>query len=393
MFGQTCVRVSLGFLFVVFLCGCGPTPRQGDGAGAAPLPVSVAHAVLKEVSEWDEYTGRLEAVDEVAVRARVSGYLESVHFKDGAMVEEGDLLFVIDPRPYEAVLNQARAAVDQARARLQLAENELTRARRLFDSRAISEEELDSRTQSQREAQAALEEAGARVAEAELSVEFTQVRAPVSGRISRKRVTDGNLISGGSADSTLLTTIVSLDPIYVYFTADERAYLHYVRLDKQGQRPSSRDVANPVRMQLADEEGFPHIGQMDFVDNRIDEATGTMEGRAIFSNPDLLLIPGLFARLQLLGEGPYAALMLPDEAINTDQAQRFVYVLDEQDIARRQVVQTGKMIGGLRVIRSGINQHDRVIVKGLMRVRPGSAVKPELIDIAANQTRDAGEGA
>ncbi|HSN72746.1 MAG TPA: efflux RND transporter periplasmic adaptor subunit, partial [Steroidobacteraceae bacterium] len=289
-------------------CSSGQPPQSG------PMEVEYARPLVQSITDWDEYTGRLAAVDSVEVRARVSGYLKSVHFTDGAMVEAGDLLFVIDPRPYQAVLDESKAQLTRARVQLELAGNDLERAERLFRSRAVSEEELDARTQQKREAEASLAAAQAAVAAAQLDLEFTSVRAPISGRIGRKLVIEGNLVSGGEANSTLLTTIVSLDPIHVYFTADEKAYLAYQRLARAGTRPSSRDVANPVRMQVAGEQGFPREGTMDFVDNRIDEATGTMQGRAIFPNPDGLLTPGLFAEVQLLGEGPYEALLIPDAA-------------------------------------------------------------------------------
>ncbi|GAB4191719.1 MAG: efflux RND transporter periplasmic adaptor subunit [Wenzhouxiangellaceae bacterium] len=372
------------------LSGC----NQSSNAPAEnpPPPVTVAKPVAQQITDWDEYTGRLEAVDEVEVRARVSGYLESIHFEDGELVNKGDLLFVIDPRPFVAVRDQAQATVAEAQARLRLAESEAKRGENLYEKRAISEEERDNRAQALVEARAALEGAQAMVTQSSLNVEFTEVRAPISGRISRKRVTEGNLINGGTADSTLLTTIVSLDPIYLYFTADERAYLHYVRLAERGQRPSSRDHSNPVRMQLADEEGFPHVGRMDFVDNEIDEATGTMEGRAIFDNPDRLLIPGLFARLQLLGEGPYEALLVPDSAIGMDQAQRIVYVLNDDNTVRRQTVKIGKLVDGMRVIREGLSADDEVVVKGLMRVQPGNPVTPQREDAAGDQSAGGASG-
>lgn len=341
-----------------------------------PPEVTVAHPLAQSITDWDEYTGRLAAVDSVEVRARVSGYLKSVHFEDGAIVEEGDLLFVIDPRPYQAALDEAQAQVTRARVQLELATNDLERAERLFRSRAVSEEELDSRTQQKREAEASLQAAQAAVAATRLDLEFTSVSAPIAGRIGRKLVTEGNLVSGGSANSTLLTTIVSLDPIHVYFTADEKAYLAYQRLAGLGSRPSSRDVANPVRMQVAGEQGFPREGKMDFVDNRVDESTGTMQGRAIFPNPDGLLTPGLFAQVQLLGEGPYDALMVPDAAIGADQATRYVYVLGQGNQLERRDIVPGRAIGRLRIVKSGLEADDRVVISGLQRIRPGLEVRP-----------------
>jgi RND family efflux transporter MFP subunit len=354
------------------LTACG-----GQAPSAPPPPeVTVATPLVRQVTDWDEYTGRLAAVESVEIRARVSGYVQDVKFTDGALVKKGDLLFVIDKRPYQALLDEARAQLTRARIRRDLAENDLDRAKRLFEARAVSEEELDARTQEHREALAAIQAAEAAVQSAALNLEYCEVRAPISGRISRKLVTEGNLVSGGTQDATLLTTIVSVDPIHVYFTADERAYLRYQRMAERGIRPSSRNSPNPVRIQLADEEGFPHVGEMDFVDNRVDEATGTMQGRAIFPNPEGYLTPGLFARLQLLGEGPYEALLVPDVAIGTDQAQRIVFVLDDQNVATPRPVVLGRPVGSLRVIRKGLEPGDRVIINGVARVRPGLTVTP-----------------
>lgn len=373
-------RILLSILAVPLMLtlGC-----KGEAQAPAPPPptVGVAKPLAKAVTDWDEYTGRLEAVETVEVRARVSGYLQSVNFKDGAIVKKGDLLFVIDPRPYQAVLNQAKSEVTRNRVRLDLARNNVERAERLFKSRAISAEELDTRTQEQRQAVAALEAAKAAVDAAELNVEFTRVTSPIQGRVSRELVTVGNLVSGGSEGSTLLTVIVSLDPIYVYFTADERAYLRYTRLARSGSRPSSRDEANPVKLQLADEKDSEHEGHMDFVDNRVDRATGTMQGRAIFPNPELFLTPGLFAKVRLVGEGPYQALLIPDEAIGTDQSQKFVFVLDEKNVARRQTIVPGRTEGRLRIVREGLKGDERIVVDGLQRVRAGSPVTPQEVQI------------
>ena len=283
------VAILCGILF-----GCG-RPEAESKPPPSPIRVTISHPAQREIIEWDEYTGRLEAIDSVEVRARVSGYLQSIHFKDGAMVNPGSLLFVIDPCPYQAVLERAKAQVTQAQARLALASARLKRAQWLLERNAASQEDYDTQLGEQRQAAADLEAAKAGVEAACLDVEFTEVKAPISGRISRNFVSEGNLINGGTAQSSLLTRIVSLDPIYCYLDADERAYLKYVRLDRTGQRPSSREVKNPIYLALADEEGFPHKGHIDFVDNRIDPSTGTMRGRAVFPNPDLVLTPGLFA--------------------------------------------------------------------------------------------------
>jgi RND family efflux transporter MFP subunit len=364
-----------GFVAVaIVVCACGSRP-----ALAPPPPkVKVVHPVARDVTEWDEYTARLDAVDSVEVRPRVSGYLQSVHFQDGALVHKCDLLFQIDPRPYEATLRRAEAEVQTAKSRLTLAQKNFARAADLLASHAISQEEADIRQSNLRQAEAAVDEAQAVVDAARLDVEFTHVTAPVSGRVSRKIVTEGNLISGGvGTQGTLLTTIVSLDPIYAYFDADEGALLKYNRLARLGQRPSSRDYKNPVRVALADEEGFPHQGTMDFVDNQVDRGTGTIVGRAVLPNPDLSLIPGLFARLQLPGSGEYRAILVPDDAIASDQSQKLVWVVDGENKAQYRAVKIGPLIDGLRVVREGVSDEDWVVVAGLQRVRPGQPVDPE----------------
>ena len=329
----------------------------------------------REITEWDEYTARLDAVDSVEVRPRVSGYLQSIHFQDGAIVHKGDLLFLIDPRPYEAALHHAEADLQLAKTRLALARKNFARAVDLLASHAISQEESDIRESTTRQAEASVEEAQAAVDAARLDVEFTHVSAPVAGRVGRKLVTEGNLINGGvGTQGTLLTTIVSLDPIYAYFDADESSLLKYDRLARSGQRRSSRDYQNPVHVALAGDDGFPHDGVMDFVDNQVDRGTGTIVGRAILPNPDLSLIPGLFARLRLPGSGEYAAILLADEAIGSDQSQKFVYVIDGEGKAQYRTVKIGPLVDGLRVVREGVAPEDRVVVAGLQRVRPGLKV-------------------
>ncbi len=350
-----------------------------------PLPpqVDVARPLSLDVVEWDEYTGRLSATDRVEVRARVGGYLESIHYEEGEMVDEGDLLFVVDPRPFEAALSAVKAERDQAAARLELARSDRQRAGRLIKSRAISEEEFDRRVTSLRDAEAAVRAAEAAVRDAELDLEFAQVRAPIAGRAGRHLVTEGNLINGGTAQSTLLTTIVSLDPIHCYFEADERAYLKYVRLDREGQRPGSRTTPNPVFLALADEEGFLHRGYMDFVDNELDVSTGTILGRAVFPNSEALLSPGLFARILLLGSGRYEALLIPDSAIAMDQSEHFVYVVLESGQVERRSVRTGAYLRGLRAITEGLTAGDYIVVSGLQQVRAGSEVRSRVVPVEA----------
>jgi RND family efflux transporter MFP subunit len=379
-----------------------PSPRRAAGAWllAAPLAlvaarcaddapqqaaptVEVAHPVVREIVEWDEYSGRIEATQRVDVRARVSGYIESVQFDDGQIVEKGAPLFVIDPRPYRAALSGAEAQLATVRARLALAKNEAQRAEQLLQRQVISRERYDTAATERRTAASEVAAAEAAVERARLDLEFTTVRAPIRGRVGRDLVTVGNLVSGGSADSTLLTTIVSLDPVHVYFDADEKAVLRYQRLARAGERPSSRDVPNPVRLGLADEEGFPHVGHMDFVDNQLDPRTGTMRARAVFPNPDHRLVPGLFARLLLLGSGRHEALLLPEEAIGTDQSERFVLVVGEDGRVEQRRVQLGPRAEGLRVVRSGIGPDDRVVVGGIQSVAPGSVVAARATEIRA----------
>lgn len=361
------------FFFALMLGACGGGKKA---PGPPPPSVTVVNALQKEVTEWDEYTGRLAAVDEVGVRAQVSGYLQSIHFKDGQIVKKGDLLFVIDPRPYRAVFDRAQAQVKQAEASLALADLDLKRTEELANKKAVASQDLDAARSKQMEATAALQVAQAEMNAAKLNLDFTQISAPISGRINRHNVSEGNLVSGGAANSTLLTTIVSLDPIHAYFEADEQEYLKYVRLDRSGQRRSSRDAANPVKAGLADEEGFPHLGKMDFVENRIDVNTATIQGRAIFDNHDLILIPGQFVRLQLLGSPPHQAILIPDQAIVSDQSQKFVWVVGADNKAEYRTVTPGPLIDGLRVISAGLKRDERVIVLGIQSARPGLTVKP-----------------
>ena len=384
---------TLSLTLLVASCGGDSSQEQARSSGPPPT-VSVAEPVVHQVTEWEEFTGRLAAVDAVDVRARVSGYLQSAHFEEGGTVQKGDLLFVVDPRPYVALLTEAEAEVTSAKVRLELARSELNRAQRLFERRAISEEELDTRTQEEKEAEATLAAADAAVEAARLDVEFTKVRAPITGRISNVRVTEGTLIRGGSADATVLTTLVSVDPIYFYFTADERAVLRYMRWIAKGDRPSAREHTTQAFLELADEQGFPHVGLVDFVDNRIDEATGTLQVRAVFDNPEALLVPGMFGKLTLPGRGPFEALLVPDEAIGTDQAQQFVYVVatgdDGSAVAQRRTVQPGIKAYGLRVIESGLETGERIVVRGVQRVRAGQPVTAESMELEIDALRAPG---
>ena len=360
-------------------------PQQQQKAGGWPTPtVTVNQPVQREIVEWDEYPGRLDAVEMVEIRARVSGYLQSIHFKDGAEVKKGDLLFVIDPRPYQAEVDRAMAELRQAETRLELAVNEAARAERLLQSKAISEEEADSRNKAKLQAEAAIQSAKALVEVAKLNLDYTRITAPITGRVSRKMMTEGNLVNGSQGQSTMLTTIVSLDPIYCYFEPDERSVLKYQRLAGVGNETIMR-AQIPCEIELANETNFPHKGVLDFVDNRVDPSTGTLRVRGIFKNPepDRILQPGFFARARVPGSAKYQALLIPDQAVSTDQAQKVVYVVNDQDMIEVRGVKLGPSQGGLRVVREGLQPNDRVVVNGLMAVRPGIKVK---VEKAATQT-------
>jgi RND family efflux transporter MFP subunit len=363
---DSCLVMAIAAL----LFSCKPKP-----SAPPPTEVTITRPISKEVTEWDDFTGRLEPIKSVEVRARVSGYLDSIHFKDGQTVKAGDLLFVIDPRPYEAEAERADAELKRAEAQRNLAQQNLQRAEKLMQGSTIAPEQYDTRRNEFNIAAANVAEAQAAAKAAQLNLEFTKVKAPIDGRISRRFADEGNFISGGSAQSTLLTTIVPFNPLYATFDADERIVLKYTRLDLAGQRKSSRGTPNPVRIALADEEKFSHEGKMDFVDNRLDPETGTLRGRALIDNSDGLLTPGLFVRVQLKGRGPYPALLIPDEAIGTDQSKRFVMVVDKDGLVQRKFVTPGRLHEGMRAIDDGLTAEDRVIVGGLMRARPGMPVK------------------
>lgn len=352
---------------------------DGPAADAAPPPpaVTVARPVFKKITEWDEYTGRFVAQQRVDIRARVSGYLDSVHFDEGQTVEQGQLLFIIDPRPLRTEVARSRAEVERIATQLKVAQLEFERGQRLESSRAMSRETMEERKAVRDAAQAQVEAARATLHAAELQLGFTEVRAPLAGRLSDIRVDVGNLISGGSADSTVLTTLVTMDPIELEFEASEAEFLYYSRLSQAGTRPSSRDIANPVEARLLDEAGWAHKGKMTFVDNEVDVNSGTMRGRATFANTDHLLLPGMFARLRLLGSGEHDAVLIPDAAIVADQARKLVLVVGADNIIEARPVTPGPLIDGLRVIREGLKPEERIVVNGVQRAHPGKPVTPE----------------
>jgi multidrug efflux system membrane fusion protein len=356
------------------LAGCG----QGQNQPAAPPPpkVTVAKPVVRTIVDQDEYVGRFVAVDVVEVRARVSGYLDKVHFLDGQAVKQGDLLFSIDKRPFQNTLDQARANLGLARSNLEFTEADLARGKQLLRDRTISEQVFDQRNQAFRNAQASVAANEAMVRQAELDLEFTELKAPISGRIGDRRVTTGNLVTGGAGGTTtLLAAIVSIDPIRLEFTFDEASLLRYERLARGGNDVTGRN--SPVRLKLIDEPDFAHHGKMDFVDNVIDRGTGTIRGRAQFANADGLFTPGMFARVQVPGSAPYAATLVPDVAIGTEQARKFVLVVNADNVATQKYVTLGDVVDGLRVIKTGLAADDRVIVNGLMQARAGGKVAPQ----------------
>ena len=378
--------LPLAVLFAVALSGCGEKPPQQAAAAAAP-PVTVAQPAKRTVTDWDEFTGRFEAVEEVQVRARVGGFVTNVEFRDGAMVNTGDLLYVIDSRPFEAVADQADGQLADARAKAELAKRELDRGLTLNQSQAVSDQIVDQRRQALQAAHAAETQAEGALKAAQLNIEFTHVLAPITGRVSRHLVSVGNLVQGSdNGASTLLTTIVSLDPIYIYFDMDEATYLRNNKLYFEGKRPSSRETPNPVQVALTGETKPSHEGKMDFVDNRLDLSTGTLRGRAVIPNKNLSILPGQFGRVRLIGSAPYEGLLIPDTAIATDQSRKIVFVVKEDDTVEARPVVLGPLDEGLRVIREGLKAEDRVIVDGIQRARVGAKVTPHAAATGGGKT-------
>jgi RND family efflux transporter MFP subunit len=378
---------AASLIAITLIAGCTSAIAQ-----SRPVAVTVATPLARKVVQWDEYTGRFEASERVAVRPRVSGYIDKVHFADAADVKQGDLLFTIDRRPFEIAVEAARADLARAQAQVTLGQVDYQRAQELVRTATTSVRDLDQRKANLDTAQAQVMAAQAALRNAELNLEWTEVRAPISGRISDRRVDSGNLVTGGQDGANVLTTIVKLDPIYFVFEGSEADYIRYQRLNREGQRKSSRGEPNPVRVQLADETGWPHPGRMDFVDNEVNARSGTIRGRAVLDNHDLFFSPGTFGRLQLYG-GTIDALLVPDEALISDQARKVVLTVGPDNKIVAKPVTLGGFALGLRVITAGLAPSDRVVVEGFANpfVRPGAVVAAEAGEIKAQPDHAAAE--
>ncbi len=380
------VALATGVALVISVAGCGKSPSANPAMTPPPPEVSVAEVLQRDTVDWNEYTGRLEAAKTVELRPRVSGYVESVNFREGAIVKQGQLLFHIDARPFQAELDRVKAEEERSRSQLSRAKNDLARAQQLLSIHAISQEEYDSRSSAVQEAEAMVSAAIAAVTSAKLNLEFTEITAPITGRIGRAQVVEGNLVAGGAANATLLSTLVSLDPVYAYFDADERAFVEYARAS----RASGEKVT--AFLGMAGEDGYPHEGKLDFIDNHVNPQTGTLRLRAVFRNASGDFTPGQFARLKLPGSSSYRALLVNERAIGTDQGTKFLLTVDDKNQVQFRPVKLGPTTDGLRVVREGLIAGERVIVNGLQRARPGMTVTPQVVSmltLAAENTAGA----
>ncbi|MFT3730982.1 MAG: efflux RND transporter periplasmic adaptor subunit [Hyphomicrobium sp.] len=389
MFQRSIAAVAALLLLAVGLAGC----SEQKSASAAPPPppqVTVAKPIKKVVTDYDEYVGRFVALDFVEVRARVSGYLDKIRFTDGQMVKVGDPLFTIDRRPFQAALDQAKASIEQGKANLAFAQSDLERSRNLPVGTVITQQTLDQRIQAERVAQANVTAAQASTRQSELDLEFTDLTAPIAGRIGDRRVSIGNLVTGGTTgNTTLLATIVSIDPIRFEFTMDEGSYLRYLNAASEKQADSiDRGLGLQAELKLIDEKDFTHRGRIDFVDNAINTSSGTIRARAVFDNADGRLTPGMFGRIRIAAHKPAEALLVPDDAIGTEQVRKFVYTIDKDNVAKPAYVTLGPVIDGMRVITAGLTADDTIVVNGLMRVRPGSKVTPQQATADSTSSKD-----
>lgn len=382
---QLAISFFAGSLYLLAACGESPQSQAQGGPPPAP-PVSVAKVIQHKITEWDEFTGRLEATESVSLRPRISGYIDSVTFTEGTLIKEGEVLFTIDSDAFDAEVNRLSAELADEQSQLQLAKSSYKRALGLNNTNAISKEDLDSRSAELDQAKARVRSVAAALDAAKLNLSYTKVTAPIAGRVSRAVQTKGNYVSAGSS---LLTTIVSVDRMYAYFDTDEQTYLKYLQLEQQGTLPSTRYGKNPVYLGLANESDHPHEGYVDFIDNQIDTSTGTIRGRAVFENDNGQFVPGMFARLKLIGSAPYDAILISDKAIATDLKTKFVLVVDDQNTAQYRSIILGEKINGLRIVKSGLTAEDRIVVNGLQRVRPGSPVAPSEVPMADDETLQA----
>lgn len=373
------MRLAIALVALGALAACGPKQggadaQAGPGGPGGPPSVTVAPPLVKPIVDWDDYIGRFVAIDQVEVRPRVSGYIEKVAFRDGDAVRAGQLLFVIDPRPFAAALAQAKGEEARARAAAEVARTNYARSQKLLELKAISQEEYDTTRATLGQSEAGLQAARATVEARALDVGFTRVTAPISGQVSDARLRVGNYVASGD---TILTTIVSLDPIYFEFTGSEGVYLKYQRANAAGTRTSSRVAPNPVDIRLSDETDYRWRGRMVFVDNALDTGSGTIRGRAVVRNPDRFLTPGMFGHMRLIGSGAYNGMLIPESSVVTDQTQKVVLVVGPDNIVSNRVVTLGPLIEGLRVVRGGLKPSDRIIIDGVQRARPGLKVAPK----------------
>jgi membrane fusion protein, multidrug efflux system len=367
----TLASISALFAMMAALSSCNQQPQA---PAPPPLPVTIAKPVQKDIIEWDEYTGRTDAVESVNITPRVSGYIDNITFKAGDLVNKGDLLFVIDPRPYQAALDQASAQLRQAQANQQLQDANFARQDRLRQTGVIAKEDFDTALSNKNQAAAQVLADQAAVESAKLNLSFTQITSPVIGRIGRELVTTGNLVQ---ADSTLLTNIVSVDPIYAYFNVDERSVLKYQRQVREGRLADARYAQVPVYLQVENEKGFPHQGVIDFINNQFNSSTGTLQVRGLFPNATGFLIPGAFVRVRVAGSPMHQALLITDRAVSTDQGTKFVLVAGAENVVAVRPVELGPEVDGLRVVRSGLKGDEQVIINGIVNAKPGSKVSPQ----------------
>jgi len=373
---------ALGVMLLsVLLVGCDNSVAQN---AAPPAPaVSAADVVVKSISQWDSFNGRIEAVESVQLRPRVSGYIDKVNYTDGQEVKKGEVLFTIDDRTYRAALEQAQANLARAKTQASLAQSEANRTDKLVNTNVVSREEWEQRRSAATQAQADIRAAQAAVDAAQLNLDFTKVTAPIDGRASRALITSGNLVTAGDTAS-VLTTLVSQKTVYVYFDVDESTYLHYQNLARSGQGASSIHTALPVEIGLTGEEGYPHQGKVDFLDNQLTPSTGTIRMRALLDNAQRQFTPGLFARVRLPGSAEFKATLIDDKAVLTDQDRKYVYIVDKEGKAQRRDITPGRLADGLRIVRQGLNPGDKVIVEGLQKVfMPGMPVNAKTVAMTA----------